>query len=83
VEVGTLVELLIRGKPVYGVVKWIGFLPPPDHQVKMAGIEMVSNVRHLAFYSLFLLRVAFHDKSSWISKMGFSLCFPPVIYGSL
>ena len=51
-EVGTLVELLIRGKPVYGVVKWLGFLPPPDHQMKMAGIEMVSIFGHLVLTCL-------------------------------
>ena len=39
---GTLVEVSIGGNPLFGVVRWIGHLPPPDHVVKMAGIEMVS-----------------------------------------
>jgi len=41
VEVGTLVEVSNRGEPLFGVVRWIGHLPPPDHAPKMAGIEMV------------------------------------------
>ena len=43
-EIGTLVELLPVGvsTPLYGVIKWIGFLPSPEFDSKMAGIELVN-----------------------------------------
>lgn len=44
VEMGTLVELYLKGEPLYGVIQWLGNLPPPDHHTKMAGIELVKNV---------------------------------------
>jgi len=41
VESGTLVELFLKNEPRYGVIKWLGNFPPPDHHVEMAGIELV------------------------------------------
>lgn len=44
VEIGTMVELHLQKTPFYGVVKWIGNLPHCKALVKMAGIELVSNI---------------------------------------
>ncbi len=41
-EEGTLVELKQLGSsaPVYGVIKWIGYLPSAESDAKMAGVEL-------------------------------------------
>ena len=39
IENGTLVELSLKGQPIYGVVKWIGWMDESD--MKSVGIELV------------------------------------------
>lgn len=39
IENGTLVQLSLKGQPIYGVVKWIGWMDESD--MKSVGIELV------------------------------------------
>lgn len=42
-EEGSVVEVIIKGEPRYGLIKWIGAIPEHENgQAEIAGIELVS-----------------------------------------
>ncbi|KAG1682121.1 Ubiquitin carboxyl-terminal hydrolase CYLD [Nymphon striatum] len=42
-DIGSVVEIIIKGEPNYGVIKWIGTIPEYQNgQKKIAGIELAS-----------------------------------------